>query len=68
LFFFFLLRHQNPDVSGQNASSDPINRNQGAFQRTNQPQKNFSLPLYTFCLLAIPISHGKTYKAAQTLA
>jgi hypothetical protein len=33
-----------------------------------RPQKDFSLPLYSFCLLASSTSHGKTYKAAQTLA
>jgi hypothetical protein len=44
----------------RNAISTPLNER---FE-----QKDFSLPLLSFCLLAIPTLHGKTYKAAQTLA
>jgi hypothetical protein len=45
---------------GRNAISTPLN------ERFNQ--KDFPFPLYTFCLTTKPISHGKTYKAAQTHA
>jgi hypothetical protein len=44
----------------RNAISTPLNE--------RFDQKNFSLPLYSFCLLANPNPHGKTYKAAQTQA
>ncbi len=45
MFNFFLLRHQNPDVSGQNASSVPMhrNRNQGALWSLSGVETPFRL-------------------------
>jgi hypothetical protein len=72
LFIFFLLRHQKETKMlrfstcimvverSRNAISTPLNE--------RFDQKDFSLPLLSICLMAIPYSHGKTYKAAQTLA
>ncbi len=45
MFLFFLLGHQNPDESGQNASSVPMhrNRNQGALWSLSGVETPFRL-------------------------
>jgi hypothetical protein len=54
--------NKNASIFKVLAKADPSLRSR------RQSQKDFSLPLLRFCLLAYSTSQGKTYKAAQTLA
>ena len=52
--------NKNASIFKVPANADP------SLRSGRRPQIDLPLPLYTFCLLARPNSHGKTYKAGQT--